>query len=81
MNASQTSLHQLWWDVEKVWSQQEGTLFGLRGFGKQEGSGAHWLDQQAITEKASSVVRAKGNSGCLAGSNLKREKVAEDRAV
>lgn len=81
MNASQTSLHQLWWDVKKVWSQQEGTLFGLRGFEKQEGSGADWLDQKARTEKESSVVRAKGNSGCLVGSNLKREKVAEDRAV
>lgn len=33
------------------------------------------------TEKEPSVVRAKGNSGCLAGRNLKREKVAEDRAV
>lgn len=72
----------LWWDVKKkVWGQQEGTPFGLRGFGKQEGSGADWLDQKAITEKESSVVRAKGNSGYLTGRNLKREKVAEDRAV
>lgn len=71
----------LWWDMKKVWGQQKGTPFGLRGFGKQEGSGAGWLDQKARTEKKYSVVRAKGNSGCLAGSNLKREKVAEDRAV
>lgn len=81
VNASQTSLHQLWWNVEKVWSQQEGTLFGLRDFGKQEGFRADWLDQKAITEKVSSIVRAKSNSGCLAGSNLKKEKVAKDRAV
>lgn len=52
--------------------------FGLRGFGKLEGSATDWLDQKVRFEKESSAVGSKSSCGCLAGSSLGREKVAED---